>query len=447
MTQYTIRRGQRTFQATKLDTLRELVRRGYLGPDDAVSIDGGPFQSVGSFPDLLPGDDAREGPVPTDDPDGTGPLAQHGTEDAARAREENDGGDDGDVLASFLSELADEPDRARPSSPPPDLPANAAWLDRDAPPSLADLADSGPRPLPKDSAPGTGPAMPGPLPPAPEPVQARPTPSQPAPSTRGALQFDEPAPDTSQPMTFGDWVGDKGATASGVLLENFGVVDDGIVVGKRKRSGPNWWRTAVLVLFGVGMVVTWHTYVRTIAQTSYPTEAELVARQRGDGPAVPGEIAERRERVAPNTALDKERRLKERVVGDVPHFANKEQLEDALFQELINLDVRPRGVDIEALRLQQSGDYNRARPVEANIVVRLSGVKEDEGSVADLIMERQTLVWFVLGKYSLQGKLQFREVRTSFGLPNPYEKVTEGPELIAVWSGRRAAKDLFVSED
>jgi len=445
MTEYTIRRGERTFQATKLDTLRELVRRGYLGPEDSVSVDGGPFQAVGSFAELqganeadeADGEPPRSAPGPAPDP-GTQPPAA--TEVDARAREEDD---EEDVLASFLSGLDDGPSRSRPPPPEPEPPRDSSWLDRDAPPSLADLADSGPRDIPPVEDPGR-PSRPA-LPPAPEPIQARPSPPQPPPPSPGRLQFQEP-PD-SKPMSFGDWVGDKGAGESGALLENFGVVDDGIVVGQAKRAGPNWWRVVLLVVVGAAVVGLWHTYVRTIAQTSYPSEAELVARQRGDGPAVPGEVAEPRERVAPNTALDKERRLKAQVVGEVPHFANEEQLEDALFQELINLDVRPRGVDIESIRLQQSGDYNRARPVEANVVVRLAGVKDSEGAVAELIMERQTLVWFVLGKYSTQGKLQFREVRTQFSPPNPYEKVTQGAELIGVWGGRRAAKDLFMSQD
>jgi len=41
MTEYRIKKGGREFNASRVETLQELVRRGLLSPTDSVSVDGG----------------------------------------------------------------------------------------------------------------------------------------------------------------------------------------------------------------------------------------------------------------------------------------------------------------------------------------------------------------------------------------------------------------------
>lgn len=447
MTEYIIQRGQRTFRASKLGTLRELVRRGYLGPEDLVAVDGGPFVPLRLLAELRNGDvDA--------------PWALWEDARVSEADGEADSADTGgDLLSDFLSGLGDAPKRApviakpRPSrSKGP----GSSFLDRAEPPSLSEMADI-PQELEVLSAGALEaieleelPAKPQrgveaePQPPAtrPEPTEERPTSSQPT------LRLVEPtpeAPTAGAPLSFGNWVEDKGASGAGALLENFGVVDDGIVVRRTGGGGPNWWRTVGIVALACVVIALWHTYVRTIALTDYPTEAELVVSQRGDGPTIPGEVADRVVETAPQTALDLERRLRSKVSGDIGAFSNSEDLENLIFQALMNLRVSPTDVNVKPLRLQGAGDVGRDRPIEADISVRLAGV-DDDAAVTEIYFERLTLVWLVIAQHSRQGKVNFREVKTAFRQPNPYTKIVEGRRLMEIQSGRRSAKDLLLEE-
>lgn len=435
MSEYTIRRGQRTFRAKKLETLRELVRRGYLGPDDAVSVDGGPFGPVGAL------DGLRE----SDDPAAPSASWIDAREETADVEPE----EAGDLLSDFLSGLQDDEGPPRPAPPSgPRAPA-ASWITREQAPTPAELARID-APLDVLTAGNLEPLDPVDVPSPPQPssvTEESPPPRASSSGSFGGLRLVEPEPEQSAPpLSFGSWMDQKGGSPAGELLEKFGVVDDGIVLRAQRRRGPNWWRTAGIVLVGAAIIGLWHTWVRTVALTSYPTEAELVSSQQGDGPAIPGEVARKPVRnAAPQTALDIERRLKPRVVGDIQRFASADELENVMFAELINLGVKPLGVDVDALRVKASGDYDRDRPIEADITIRLAGIDEEE-SVAEMIQERITLSWFVTAKYSLQGKVNFRQVRTSFGPPSPYQNETEGKELLALWTGRRSAKDLLLKD-
>jgi len=442
MSNYTIQRGERTFRAKKLETLRELIRRGYLGPDDVVSVDGGPFYPLRALDGL--DDDAR-----SDDP-------WKDWDDAREDDADEEAGAVGTVLSDFLSGLEDERPRQsatggqpEPTTAPQPPAPGLGILDRAEPPSLAELAD-----IPSDLEVLTGGSLqaldleeqgPGEESPA---VSARATVTGPPPSPKSALGGlrlvePEPAPVDAAPLSFGNWMDTKGAGPDGRLLENFGRVDDGIVLSARRDRGTNWYRIAGVVAVAAVAIAFGHTWVRTVAQTPYPTEAELVANQRGDGPAVPGEVADRIGRSVPKTALDMERRLRSQVAGEVPHFGTSEELEDVMFAELMNLGIRPMSVEIDPIRLQGSGDYDRDRPVEANIWIRLNSVQEREGEVVEVIHERLALVWFVTAKYSVHGKVTFRDVKTSFGLPNPYQVVREGRELTPLWSGRGTVMELL----
>ncbi len=441
MSEYTIQRGDRTFRAQKLETLRELARRGYLGPDDLISVDGGPFAPARVLEGLGHGSDTDE------------PWPQWSVVRADARGPEPEGTTD--LLSDFLSGLEEERPRRRPESSvlrKPTLPGPSV-MERAEPPSLQDMASipsevevltaENLQPLDEDDLPpaallevgGVGPMTDA---------------SSQSSSSRGDLRLVEPveAPQAgaSTPLSFDHWIQDKSDGSGGHLLENFGVVDDGIIMRDRTSGGVNWWRTGGILLAAVVVIAFGHTWVRTVAQTTYPSESELVSSQRGDGPSIPGETTDRRRSAAPQTALDMERRLRARVAGDIKHFGDSDELENVMFAELMNLGIKPLGVDVEAIRLQSSGDYDRDRPVEANITIRLAGVEEDAGAVEGTILERITLAWFVVAKYSLQGKVSFREVRTSFGLPSRIQAVTQGRDLQFAWSGRGSIKDLLLKE-
>ncbi len=454
MTEYTIRRGQRTFRARKLETLQQLIRRGYLGPDDVVSVNGGSFVPLRGLDGL----------------DANGESGPWETWGVARAREErrredepstsSETEDEGDALSDFLSTLEDPAGKSRSGSHIArprhrKSSSDASWIARDEPPSLSDLADI-PTELEALSEDSVGSiddeALPAPirspaLPQAPEEGESEE--KEPPKPPRAGLRLIEPEPETSAkppvaPLSFGNWVEGKGAGKEGALLQNFGVVDDGIVLrAKNRPKGPNWWRTVALIAVGVVVIAVWHTYVRTIADTAYPTEAELVAKTQGDGPQIPGEVATPAPREATSTtAIDIERRLRSRVSGEIREFANSEELENLMFQELTNLRVNPMTVKVKPIRLQGTGDVGRDRPIEADVSVKLAGVNAEGDVLFSTIHERLVLTWLVIAKYSRQGRVQFGTVTTRFGQPSPYEKVVEGREIQG--TGRRPLKDLLL---
>lgn len=421
MSEYTIRRGTRTFRATKIETVQELVRRGYLRDQDTVSIDGGPFLAVADLPQLSANDAA------------VAPAAA--TQSDTRAREGTAAGpDSSDVLDQFLSTLDGE-QAPRPPRPRPAQPARPIY-DADEPPSLSDF----------ESIPAIEPVPPPPAAIEPErsppPMDVAPAELEPlAPPKRPPLQFVEPE---APPPSFDRWVGERTGGRQPDLLSDFGTARDTVDLPKRSiTDGANWIRTIGLLVLLVAGVGIWHTYVRTVATQVYPNEAELVARQQGDGPSVPGAIIEEK---APSqaTVLDEERRWRSQIAGEVPHFGTAGDLENVLFQELTNLRVKPRSVKVDALVLQGQGLVDRDRPVEADITVTLAGLPADEAPT--LIPERIIKTWLTLGKTSKQGRVAFRNVTVAFGEPSPYRQVRTGSEILRVWNQRISAKELLLEE-
>lgn len=418
MSEYTIRRGTRTFRATKIETVQELVRRGYLRDQDTVSIDGGPFLAVVDLPQLGATDD-----------DGLAPDVALSTDTRARERAPA-GPDSSDVLDQFLSTLDEQGPRApRPRSPRPARPI----YDADEPPSLSDF----------ESIPAIEPV---PAPPAaiepPPPVEVSPAELEPiAPPKRPALQFVEPE---APPPSFDRWVGERTGGRQTDLLSDFGTARDTVDLPKRSiTDGANWIRTLGLLVLIVAGVGVWHTYVRTVATQVYPKEAELVARQQGDGPSIPGAVTEDKA-PAQATVLDEERRWRDEIAGEVPHFGTASDLENVLFQELTNLRVKPRSVKVNPLVLQGQGLVDRDRPVEANISITLAGLPADEAPT--LIPERIIKTWLTLGKTSKQGRIAFRNVTVAFDEPSPYRQVRTGSEILRVWNQRISAKELLLEE-
>ena len=410
MPEYRIRKGEREYVAQKLETLNELVRRGLVAPADEVSVDGGPYTSLGDLPGLE-----------LDGLDDSGPWRHW---DDAREGKAASG-----VLSDFLGEIASPASSLSPTEPsPPTEPP---------PPTVEPLPD-----LPLDALEpaGTSPGAPDPGDAAPEPVPEAPPPQPEAP-TRHQLRLIEPEADA--PVSFADWVDQRGDGNAGGLLKDFGKVDDGVVLHGRRRSGPNWWRAAGLVLVGGLMIAGWHTWVRTIALTSYPTEAELIADQQGDNPALPA-IEEPSTVPTPSpSARAQEQRLRSRVDGAINQFADSEGLENALFAELSNLRVNPLQIKVDTTRVA-SGDYQPNRPIEAALTVKLGGIDDDQ--VDTLIRERLFLAWFVVGKYGRKGKVTFNSVTVAFGAPSPFQETRAGRRLEALWDSRVTATQLLLEE-
>ena len=408
MAEYRIRKGEHEYVAQKVETLQELLGRGLISPLDEVSVDGAPFVLVGELPGF--GDQA----TPADD------LWRHWN-DAREASAESG------VLSDFLEEIAPRPQsvsRAALTPVPTPPPEHGA--------PVLDLPD-----VAVDSLSASEPAAAPPVPPL---IQ----PSEPVagPSPRQELRLVEPdhAP---APVSFADWVDRKGGGTGESVLKDFGRVDDGIVLHGRERRGANWWRTGGLLLAATLGVLLWHTWVRTIAQTAYPTEADLIAAQQGDGPSLPGlEAVTAGAQPRPElSARDAERRLRSRVAGDIRQFGSGSELEDAIFQELSNLQASPVRVQVETLREVGSGDYQRDRPTDANVTIQLAGIDED---VFELIRERLTLTWLVVAKYGNQGKVKFQTVTVRFGAPSASTYVHPGHRVLELGTRRASVTDLLL---
>ena len=426
MAEYRIRKGEREFVAQKLETLHELVRRGLVSPSDEVSVDGAPYVSV------------RE----VQEADGTVDPWRHWND----ARE---GSGDSGVLSDFLDELSPSPSsRSVPIADPPPGPTTDEVPD--LPVESVEFTAVEPEPPPMEVEPDeplaeveTPDLVPEPEPPAAEPEPPAAEPPAPEPERpRHHLRLVEPEADA--PVSFADWVDRRGGSGTEGVLKDFGRVDDGVVLHGRRRRGPNWWRTVGILVLAVVVIALWHTWVKTIALTDYPTEAELIAQVQGDGPALPSiEPVTASPDTTPPTARDWENRLRSKIAGDIIQFGNTDQLENAIFQELFNQRIQPQSVEVETLRIQGSGDFQRDRPIEAKVRVTLAAPPAG-GDITANIHERLPIVWLVLAKYSIQGKVTFPEVTTHFGEPSVYDDVREGRRLVALMNGRVTATMLLL---
>ncbi len=411
MAEYRIRKGESEYVAKQLETLHELLGRGLIGLADEVSVDGGPYVLVRDLEGVR--QEAAQ----------KGDLWRHW----GGARE---GGAETGLLSDFLDELAHPPQtpqreelRQTPVPPP---------LEPDAVLDLPDVAVDTLHPVgPEDCEP---------------PVSPFPADGGSAPRQRLRLVEPEEGP---APVSFADWVDGKGVSSPDVLTD-FGLVDDGIVLHGKRRHGTNWWRTAGICVVAVAIVLGWHTWVRTVADTHYPTEADLIKSQQGDGPAVPGAepttaeptTAEAHPSDEPS-ARQAEQRLRSLVTGDILRFGSTSQLEDAVFQELTNRRTHPIKVEVEALKVVGSGDYQRDRPIEANFNILLAGVGND-ADVTSVIQERLTLAWLIVAKYGNKGQVTLNTVTVAFGPPSVVSYVVEGRRVQDLGGRRASATDLLL---
>ena len=253
------------------------------------------------------------------------------------------------------------------------------------------------------------------------------------------------------PVSFSEWIETKGGSESGRLLENFGRYDDGVVVAARGgRELFNPWRVLLTVLIGAALIGSYSIYVATAASTHFPTEEELAKRVPGgfranikpDLPVREGGEDEREAELFQRSAAD--RALRDSLQGQIIHFSNREGLEDALFQELLNARVSPLSVEVEALELRGGTELGEV-PVRANVTVKLSAPRGAEYGDANFQRTLKT-AWMLLGKYQAQGRIRFEGATVVVADPLPWDELYDGKRLLGLWNGQVQADDLFLGE-
>ena len=493
MSEYRIKKGGREFTATRIDTLQQLAERGLLQPDDPVSVDGAEFLPAADVPELVPVlETAAQVQPPHDDP------WRHWSQGRLDAEDSAD--PEGGVLASFLGQIESGISpasslpgaRSAPGAPPPDgAPARHVVRPEPDPPKdpsgparahawpgtlSAVLSAGGHRSLPaEDHLPSVEPEpLPDDQPEPPESLdEAEAAPPEPAagPSStdddspdlepaRPALSTGSPGPDPadspeSMPVTFAEWMERREENGHESPLEGFGRYDNGVVVQGSSRREVNAIRVLLIVMVGATLIGVRWLWVKTIAEAAYPPETELIrkpdiAPQVSDNPLrsvdsvasapdvglTPEEIAERA----------RESRLRARMGGHVLDFNTPEQLEDALFQELMNRGVPTRKVEVESLHERGTQDNQNRRPTQAHLKIELTGVSANEDEGYDQLMERLTLTWLLIGKYQTLGRITFENVVVRVAPPLPFERRYDGRRLAGYWDGQLTAAELFLEQ-
>ena len=179
---------------------------------------------------------------------------------------------------------------------------------------------------------------------------------------------------------------------------------------------------------GASLIGVRWVWVKTIAEGVYPAESELT--RKADPPPQGGNGLRSVDQAAPNadsglSAVEiarrqRERRLRSKLGGHVIEFNTPEQLEDALFLELMNRGVPPRGVDVESLRERGTQDNQNRRPTQAHLKIELAGVTADGDDGYEQLEDRLMLCWLVVGKYQTLGRITFEDVVIRVAPPLPF---------------------------
>ncbi len=151
-------------------------------------------------------------------------------------------------------------------------------------------------------------------------------------------------------------------------------------------------------------------------------------------------VPEQEERLA---KVAEDRILKNRLVGDLRHFNSAESLQDALFQDLLNLGLSPRSVRLGGVKVRGGTELGE-RPVRATLTLELGGVRAREGEdQLEKLQSSLKLIWLLVGKYSDQGNVAFEGVRVKLGEPTPWDHAYEGSKLVAFWNLQIDGDSLF----
>ena len=483
-------------KATRLASIEELLRRGLLKADDAVSVDGSDFIPLHDLDELrsffegaFPGDPADEEvgteslsagmKTPADDP------WRHWTKEENAA--EDDGADD--VLSSFLGEVkATESGTfpairrsnprlpAMPRSPKPGIQAIRGdeleeIVDEQEPPqngsgstsepigpvvvSGTDL-ESIPQPLPSESHQEKATSEDRELRPR---TVADVTPREPSiPPRSDAELAREMMENPDLPLTFRDWLEKSEEDAQeGTRLERFGRYDDGIFrTADRSRRGFSLFRVLLTVALGLVGMGSWYLYVHTAAESPFPKESELATRVPGAvGLKKPSTEIRQVDSPGASTALAlspellgrraREKAVRQKVRGGVLPFGSAGDLEDAIFQELTNAGAKPIMVTLESRTANGAASRDR-RPSQAKISVSLNTIAASGDTGFEVLEERLMVVWLIVGKYQSLGNVQFEDVRVKIPPPLAWNRSYEGRELALLWEQQIEAARLFPEE-
>jgi hypothetical protein len=350
-----------------------------------------------------------------------------------------------------------------PSVEPEALPDDEPEPDDAAGPAVGD-SFYGPEPLeqaesiddePAPVEPAREAATDSPDDPAPATEPKRPTLSAGSPKGGPAATDGDGSDAESMPVSFAEWLEKREENGHVSPLEGFGRYDDGIVVHRSGRREINAIRVLLLVMVGAALIGFRWLWVKTIAEAAYPEESELI-RRADPAPTTSGNPLRSVDAVSASADVglttaelqerERESRLRSRMGGHVLDFNTPEQLEDALFQELMNRGATPRSIEVESLREKGTQDNQRRRPTQAHLKIELAGVSANEDEGYDQLMERLTLTWLLVGKYQTLGRITFEDVTIRVAPPLPFERRYEGRRLAGYWDGQITSTELFLEQ-
>jgi hypothetical protein len=504
MPEYRIKKGGREFSASRVETLKELLRRGLLRPTDPVSVDGGDFVSLSDLAELQPlisqlsarvDDAASELPIPAGIAESEDDPWRHWANFESNEGETGEGGDDSedDVLASFLGEVelsesgtypvlrrshpkvaavtrrsapkiktvqprgdrraaAKEPQEQRSEEQQPiEAPESEADVEQPVAPAriepvAVDSADLEPIPAPPPSEPA----------PAAQEEQAE-VPSGPSQAPRDEAELTQEMLDNPDlPVSFRDWLEQtESGAASGERLQRFGRYDDGIVRGGgSNRLGFNFFGVLLIVLIGASMIASYYLYVRTSATSAFPMESELEARMPfAVGLRKPSAQLALIDTPVGSAALQlpaeilarraREKAVRQKVRSSIIDFTTVETLEDALFRELTNAGAKPTAVTVESLGHKGTADKYNRRPTKANLTISLSKISAEGDRGYEVLEERLIHAWLLVGKYATLGRVQFEDVQLIIAPPLAWSQRYQGRRLALLWEQQIDAAALF----
>ncbi len=471
-----IKKGDREFTASRMEIVRELIRRGLLGAEDLISVDDRPFQAAGELFELAELFHHGGGLSVDTDP------WQHWSStslDSGEWETEAEG-----VLSSFLDvvtassiptldalleqqdERSVDSDPSGSAAPHGSPQAGESVADRHSdpdafPPSLSAVAPVAVADEPDlETVDG---ALPSPLE-SPAESLDREVLAQEAGNQQEPLEL----PDEAQEPSFGGGRASPTGAISGSLaesefppelrawLDTEGRLDPTISVGAQERprsKGPtrpegrfSALRVLSILAFGLLAVGGVRLWIVTGAQSDFPLESEL----GGGGAQAAADSAGAAESSVPPQApapnlQQRVHRLRNAVSQNIVPFSSAQMLEDSLFQECLNLGLQPTSVRVEALRVKGSLDKDSQRPVLANIRVEFKGVPGADEELRMLGFEDLLLtVWLVLGKYATLGKVAVGEARLVVREPTPWDESYEGRALAGLWTGSIPPEQLIM---
>jgi len=339
MTEYRIKKGGREFNASRVETLQELVRRGLLSPTDSVSVDGGDDVPLSELTELQSvfaeeggGDDSPAAAASEEQAEGSDLPIPPGIEGSSKDPwrhwsdfESNEGdspaGDsEDDVLTSFLGQVELTESGTFPairrSNPKVPVVRHGNELQDE---------ESLPEEAPEDPLPELAPHRIDPVEFGEADLELIPPPTEESRQSEAEAPFESPMEAESEarasrvgsvrseeapsvgvddraqaprdeaeltqemlenpalPVSFRDWLEkNESGVETGQRLERFGRYDDGIVRAQGpSRNNFSVFRVLLVVCLGGALILSYTLYIRTAATSAFPMESELAGRMPG----------------------------------------------------------------------------------------------------------------------------------------------------------------------